>query len=199
LQGDVAHLKVWPLPNVWLGVSCEDQERADERIPDLLATPAAVRFVSAEPLLGPIDFTDIANDGDTYLDALRGHSAEECADPITDDCWRAGIPKLDWIIVGGESGTKARPMHPDWARSIRDQCEGAGVPFFFKQHGQWVPLHAYQGGEGPRMVIDASGRNVTGTIAAQDHTCAMVYRVGKKRAGRLLDGREHNDMPELRV
>lgn len=101
----------WPLPNVWLGVSAERQQEADARIPDLLNTPAAVRFVSAEPLLGPIDFDD-----------YHLHS-----------------PKLDWIIVGGESGTDARPMHPDWARSIRDQCETAGTPFFFKQWGAWAP------------------------------------------------------------
>lgn len=96
----------FPLANVWLGVSAEDQTRADERIPDLLATPAAVRWVSAEPLLGPIDFARVMVDGD---------------------------PRLDWIVVGGESGAGARPMHPAWARSIRDQCAEAGVPFFMKQ------------------------------------------------------------------
>ena len=99
-------LGTWPLRNVWLGVSAEDQTRADERIPDLLATPAAVRWVSAEPLLGPIDFARVMVDGD---------------------------PRLDWIVVGGESGAGARPMHPAWARSIRDQCAEAGVPFFMKQ------------------------------------------------------------------
>lgn len=107
------------LPNIWLGVSCEDQTRADARIPDLLATPAAVRFVSAEPLLGPVDFRKWMIVGpEGGLDYAFSRSQ-----------------LLHWVIVGGESGKDARPMHPDWARSIRDQCRAAGVPFFFKQHG----------------------------------------------------------------
>ena len=105
----------WPLPNVWLGVSTEDQKRADERIPDLLATPAAVRFISAEPLIGPIKLKEVL--GGDWL--ASGKSGE-----------RRG---LDWVIVGGESGKGARPMHPDWARALRDQCASAGVPFFMKQ------------------------------------------------------------------
>jgi len=107
----------WPLPNVWLGTSVEDQPTADARIPHLLAAPAAVRFVSAEPLLGPVDLT-------VYM--FGAHQTEE-----TD--WIAR--RLDWLIVGGESGPGARPMHPDWARSLRDQCAAASVPFFFKQWG----------------------------------------------------------------
>ncbi len=105
---------IWPLPNVWLGVSVEDQQRADERIPDLLATPAAVRFISAEPLLGPVDLRSWMEEDD------------DCC------CWSMDI---DWVIAGGESGPGARPIHPDWARSLRDQCQAAGVPFFFKQWG----------------------------------------------------------------
>jgi len=111
-----------PLPNVWLGVSAERQQEADERIPDLLATPAAVRFVSAEPLLGALDLTP----------------------------WLTGV--LDWVIVGGESGPGARPMHPDWVRSIRDQCVSAGVAFFFKQWG--APLN----GHGDPSQVGAAGR-----------------------------------------
>lgn len=102
-------LKTWPLPNVWLGVSVEDQKRADERIPDLLATPAAVRWISAEPLLGPVDLTQYFY---SPLEMMRA---------------------LDWVVVGGESGRGARPMHPDWVRSIRDQCADARVPLFVKQ------------------------------------------------------------------
>lgn len=125
----------FPLPNVWLGVSAEDQTRADERIPDLLATPASVRFVSAEPLLGPIDFTRIGlSDREKaavttgfYVDATVGHAQH-------------GIPRLDWIIVGGESGPNARPMHPAWARSIRDQCVAARVAYFFKQMTKKGPI-----------------------------------------------------------
>jgi len=101
------------LPNVWLGVTAENQEAADERIPLLLQTPAAVRFVSAEPLLGPITLGGA-------VDYYHGNAYK---------------PTLDWVIVGGESGPGARPMHPDWARSLMDQCQSAGVAFFFKQWG----------------------------------------------------------------
>jgi protein gp37 len=99
----------WPLSNVWLGVSVENQQWADIRIPALLDTPAAVRFLSCEPLLGPINLGEPAD------------------------------TRVDWVIVGGESGRGARPMHPDWARSLRDQCTAAGVPFLFKQWGEHAP------------------------------------------------------------
>jgi protein gp37 len=114
----------WPLPNVWLGVSAEDQHWADIRIPVLLETPAAVRFLSAEPLLGPIRLT-------------RHHQHCPEHDFVGGFCtsWHQGIVGLDWVIVGGESGRGARPMRVEWARSIRDQCEAAGVSFFFKQAG----------------------------------------------------------------
>jgi protein gp37 len=124
-----ASLVSWPLPNVWLGVSCEDQTRADERIPDLLDTPAAVRWVSAEPLLGPIDFTRIAHENDQtdhYYHALDGYVI---------DGSQSQTAQIDWIVVGGESGPGARPMHPEWARSIRDQCAASYVPFYMKQMG----------------------------------------------------------------
>lgn len=117
-----------PLPNVWLGVSTEDQRRADERVPDLLATPAAVRFVSAEPLLGPIDFRAIDLDGGYEQVLPLGAGWMDRLEP-----GELEGARLDWIIVGGESGPGARPMHPDWARSIRDQCAAAGVAFFMKQ------------------------------------------------------------------
>ena len=157
--------------NVWLGVTAENQEEADRRIPILLATPAAVRWVSAEPLLGAIN--------------LRIRIADR--------------PRLDWIVVGGESGAGARPMHPAWTRSIRDQCAEAGVPFFHKQNGEWAI-------ERPRPGGDLGGDMRSGVVR---HVCAdrqndghfragdvHMRRVGKARAGRLLDGREHNDMPE---
>lgn len=115
------------LPNVWLGVSAEDQERADARIPLLLDTPAAVRFVSAEPLLGPIDFTG----GREGTFDLLSNIDFELLEPWPDD-----PPQLDWVIVGGESGPHARPFDLAWARSIRDQCAAAGVAFFMKQIGQ---------------------------------------------------------------
>ena len=137
-----------PLPNVWLGVSIEDQERADERVPLLLDTPAAVRFVSAEPLLGRLDlqwmimepwpsFVPVDGLYPGTLNVLAGHWW-----PLEGGDWQREyegrieeLPKLDWVIVGGESGPGARHMKPEWARDLRDQCLNNGVPFFFKQWG----------------------------------------------------------------
>ena len=118
----------WPLENIWLGVSVEDQKRADERIPLLLETPARVRFISAEPLLGEIDLRMLHHDHITNVNALTGRHGMEW--PL-----EGKTNKLDWVIVGGESGPGARPMEKDWARSLRDQCVEANVPYFFKQHG----------------------------------------------------------------
>lgn len=161
------------LPNVWLGTSVEDQATADERIPHLLAAPAAVRFLSAEPLLGPLDLTRW----------LWGRE-EPCPDcPKDIDCPCGHLPKhmlgeepeIQWLIVGGESGPGARPMNPQWARSLRDQCAAAGVAFFFKQWGAWAWAERVEG----------------------DPATLTAYRAGKKAAGRLLDGREHNEMPSF--
>lgn len=182
--------QIWPLSNVWLGVSVEDQQRADERIPDLLNTPAAVRWLSCEPLLGPIDLTRIclvpqvrgsARAG-IHIDALRGRYVESGMAYIGDWDINAPFPSdastltLDWIVVGGESGP--RPMHPTWARSLRDQC-AIGVPFFFKQWGDWVSVSEVEG-TGPHHQFS------DGTT---------VRRVGKRIAGRTLDGLIHNAMP----
>lgn len=163
----------WPLPNVWLGVSAEDQKRADLRIPALLDTPAAVRFVSAEPLLGPID--------------LHG-------DPIGKDSvfW---IGHLDWVIVGGESGPGARPMHPDWARSMRDQCVDAGVPFLFKQWGEHRIAIPGQDTWDKVESIPLSP-DVPMEPGVDIGPWAYMRRVGKKRAGRELDGRTWDQYPE---
>lgn len=189
----------WPLPNVWLGVSCEDQTRAEERIPDLLATPAAIRFVSAEPLLNTIDFKS----------SLRP-TCDRCPPwetPCVHKCEH--VSRIDWVIAGGESGPGARPMHPDWARSIRDQCTAAGTAFFFKQWGEWLageanrgqfaahPMNAY------RRCDDHGYAWPTKTALVQNFGCHpdkfsgdfTTRRVGKKRAGRLLDGIEHNGYP----
>ena len=129
----------WPLPNVWLGVSVENQQWADIRIPALLETPAAVRFLSCEPLLGPVDLIgqggDLVGAGIYALPDPPEHDDGEpvCIDHGAEQCRRCRF--VDWVIAGGESGPGARPMHPDWVRSLRDQCEGARVPFFFKQAG----------------------------------------------------------------
>lgn len=122
----------WPPPNIWLGVSVEDQASADERIPHLLATPAQVRFISAEPLLGPVDLTDLAVDkrpgSEQHFDAL------DCdVDPVDDGPF--GGATLDWVIVGGESGPGARPCDAEWVRSIVRQCQEAGAAVFVKQLG----------------------------------------------------------------
>jgi protein gp37 len=125
------HVLDWPLPNVWLGTSVESQRWADVRIPKVLKTPAAVRFLSCEPLLGPVDLISAMGG---RLDALRGDRLD-----LSDGSIIAGGSGIGWVIVGGESGPGARPMHPDWARSLRDQCVAAAVPFFFKQWGGRTP------------------------------------------------------------
>lgn len=146
----------WPLPNVWLGVSAEDQRRADERVPDLLATPAAIRFVSAEPLLEPIDFEAMPfREGDPRhrWSALTGqallYATGSFGRPDITVRMTAPIkPRLDWIIAGAESGRGARDMDEAWVRSIRDQCASAGVAFFYKQdakNGRKIPLPALDG------------------------------------------------------
>jgi protein gp37 len=128
----------WPLPNVWLGVSVENQHFADERIPLLLATPAAVRFISAEPLLGPVDLGAWLTANVTVcgtIDPIKLRALAQVAAAAR----KLGGPFLDWVIVGGESGNGFRPMPHEWVRSLRDQCTAADVPFFFKQWGGPTP------------------------------------------------------------
>lgn len=177
--------RIWPLPNVWMGVSVEDQKTADERIPPLLQTPAAVRWVSYEPALGPVDFS-------RWLKTPHADGAS-CGLLCT---------KLDWNVCGGESGSGARPMHPHWARSVRDQCVAAGVPFFFKQWGAWtahdvVPGTVKEHSVGPERCVwmhpDGDVRKIGhGDKRSGD---SLLIRVDKKAAGRLLDGREWNQFP----
>lgn len=186
-----------PLPNVWLGVSAEDQLRADQRIPELLRTPAAVRFVSYEPALGPVDFM--------YPKTLWRDGPPMCCSGV--DCGCRGMPVdpplfhgIDWVIVGGESGPSARPMHPDWARSVRDQCQVAGVAFFFKQWGEWAPgEHVSDNRRYPVKSYDGTSwtDDCDDWISEEDNG-PLLYRVGKKAAGRLLDGREWNEYPASR-
>ena len=129
---DLSLLDMMPLPNVWIGATVVNQEEADRDIPKLLAVPARVRFLSMEPLLGPVDLTHIeVFGGDAEIYPLKGTT--DCVDEEGEPT--ADVPALDWVIVGGESGPNARPMHPDWVRSIRDQCAEAGVALFVKQMG----------------------------------------------------------------
>jgi len=174
----------WPLRNVWLGVTAENQETADERIPVLLDTPAVVRFVSCEPLLGAIDFDGLA------IWSEQCNCSEEYEAHPQEFCKQCGMVQnhsmLDWVIAGGESGPGARPMHPDWVRDIRDQCGAAGVPFLFKQWGEW----------GSSFNHGSGGPEVKGKRETQIPDCCYVfYRVGKKAAGRLLDGVLHDAFP----
>lgn len=159
-----------PPSNVWIGTSVEGQACAEERIPHLRRIPARVRFLSCEPLLGPVD--------------LRTWLGGERPDPI------------HWVICGGESGPHARPMHPAWARSLRDQCEAASVPFLFKQWGEWVyPRYA-----DPETSFDEHLHARRGQVwtpwANQGRTGYDILHLGKKRAGRLLDGRTWDQFPQ---
>lgn len=152
------------LPNCWCGVTAENQEWADKRIPELLKWCWSGRpFVSCEPLLGKIDAMEY-------------------------------ISRLGLVIAGGETGPNARPTHPDWIRGLRNQCEEAGTPFFFKQWGKWVPALAAS-----THIVYQDGRLIKGNYEHPDPRetgiAIPVARFGKQRAGRRLDGREHNDLP----
>lgn len=192
----------WPFLNAGLVITTVNQDEADRDVPKLLKTKARWRGISAEPLLGEIDFTRIecSMGGDMGLkNALTGEFWIPGAGSISSTTLRGG-PKLDWIAVGGESGPNARPMHPDWARSIRHQCKVAGTAFFFKQHGTWGladtgdPDAHWIAEDGSRF----SGESYDPPFAKKPgmRSWALMKRVGKKSAGRLLDGREWNEMPE---
>ena len=188
------------LHRVWLGVTVCNQAEADEKIPVLLQTPAAVRFVSVEPCLGPVDLSpwDVCdecghrrNEFDPYNDVGSPWVGSICYNHYCDRSCEGTFSKhaLDWVICGGETGPGARPMHPDWVRGLRDQCQGARVPFFFKSWGEWLPSSACPDG------FDAGAYPWTG-VATRPQAPEEVYLVGKRRAGRLLDGRTWNEFPE---
>jgi protein gp37 len=177
--------------HVWLGVSVENQETADARIPVLLQTPAAVRFLSCEPLLGPINLTHLTGGPDegagwTYRhwNALSGDNWCDCEDFIQP----IGTGPIDWVIVGGESGPKSRPMHVDWARSIRDQCVSAGVAFFFKQWG------AYTGSTIESADIWLGPNGERGDYGSPDGYVPMRH-VGYDKVPAVIDGRSHREFP----
>jgi protein gp37 len=167
----------WPWPHVWIGATVVNQEESDRDIPKLLQVPARVRFLSVEPMLGPIDLVP-------YIHCDVGNA-------------------IDWIICGGESGPGARPMHPDWARSLRDQCKGAGVPFLFKQWGEWrepAEGEQFSTAMGRAQKVPAFIVAPEGTVhcfendLTRDSGKAMI-RVGKRAAGRLLDDVQHDELP----
>lgn len=208
-----------PPKNIWLGATICNQEEADRDIPKLLATPAAKRFVSIEPMLGAIDLTAITTHYEYSTDVRSAlHDPDDdCPDEAT---------YLDWVICGGESGPGARPMHPDWPRALRDQCQEAGVPFLFKQWGEWLPINQMResehealyrskriahGGEDQLALDELYGRTCKVDICvAQLYGDArkltdlnafalgamQCFRVGKKAAGNHLDGVQHLEFPK---
>ena len=233
-------------PNLWLGITVVNQAEADRDIPKLLGLKVSVRFLSMEPLLGPVNLRHLNEDRETNeVDCLHPWTWEQEIDAWrdTDDEWEDqfkdyhGVavsdasgpmhPSVDWVIVGGESGPKARPMHPQWVRDIRDQCEAAGVPMMLKQWGEWKPISQMDESEHgglykscviakphenqsnlddiygrrctvPSTVLHANGstHDITEPMAFMQGTEAMqIFRIGKKTAGRLLDGVLHDGYP----
>lgn len=180
---------------VWIGTSIEDQKRADERIPHLLKVPAAVRFLSMEPLLGPVD-----------LHAARYQWPDGS---LTGAITSWGDGGIGWVITGGESGPHARPMAPSWVRRIRDDCKHHGVAFFHKQWGEFAPCSeviespSYFGGsyvvtpDGEKLLIDSFRESDLAKKRIVDGQ--YMVRVGKKNAGRLLDGVEYSELPGQRL
>lgn len=178
--------------NVWIGATVCNQSEADRDIPKLLEVPARVRFLSVEPMLGPIDLTRVCITNNTtlgrYADCLRGHLWDESAytgggAPMRND--PPDTSRIDWVIAGGESGPKARPMHPSWVRSLRDQCAAAGVPFLFKQWGEWAP----------NCLCDRSCAHPE-TKRPEPGKPGVMFRCGKTNAGRLLDEQLHDGYPQ---
>lgn len=159
-----------PPANVWIGTTVENQGTAAARIPALLHIPSRVRFLSCEPLLGPLDLQRM-----TLIQARTG--LKDYPFNLPKEHRTSVLAGLDWVIAGGESGPGARPSHPKWFYDLQEQCQEDGVPFFFKQWGEWLPLHAEE-------------------KAAADEVCQM-QRVGKIAAGRRLQGREWNEFPKV--
>ena len=226
---------------VWLGATICNQEEADRDIPKLLAVPAAKRFLSIEPMLGAIDLTHLNKDNETNeINCLQPYKWEAEIENwrATTETWEDDFEdyfdksvsdvagdmhsKLDWVIVGGESGPGARPMHPEWARSLRDQCAAADVPFLFKQWGEWASGYTTTTDDGVvfrqftshqqwvnkasswvagGICLDKTGmqlRNGGDMARTRDEDkfpVTIMHKIGKKKAGRLLDGVEHNGIP----
>lgn len=212
---DLSLLDMMPLPNVWIGATIVNQAEADRDITKLLAVPAAKRFLSMEPLLGPVSLR--------WLSAWPENAPATAQSPTGSTNHLDGLRRLDWVIVGGESGPGARPMHPDWARSLRDQCNAAGVPFLFKQWGEWLPgenephpdvkerdgsprrvAHHQDGRWGTSttkitdtnyVTWDAEGTMRPGKVDYRWRVMSWAEKVGKKAAGRLLDDRTWDEVP----
>lgn len=183
------------LPNLALGVTAENQEMADLRIPILLQIPAAVRFVSIEPMLSKIDFLH-------YKNVLGNYAINVFHDWLTGETGGNGKTykekenKLDWVICGGENGHGARPMEPEWVRNVRDDCQDARVPFFFKGWGEWLPddqidcnkfVYRKSHPGAPSWAIDKPCTHLSPGLHA--------FKVGSKKSGHLIDGVEYRQRP----
>ncbi len=197
--------------NVWLGTSIENQEVANYRIPHLLRVPAKVRFLSCEPLLGPVRLDRIELRSDPLWDDANPailnsfnnlvHHESTCRVSPEIRCATDGI---GWVIVGGESGPNARPMHPDWARSLRDQCVSAGVPYFFKQWGNFAPYPQVGTDFNEKEIMEkmlwlsSDGRSTYESRKPECYKNGLIMAdVGKVKAGRELDSREWNEFPKV--
>ncbi|MEM6888739.1 MAG: phage Gp37/Gp68 family protein [Pseudomonadota bacterium] len=179
----------FPPSNVWIGTTVEDQKQADARIPELLKIPAGIRFLSCEPMVGPVLLPaaslPAAPKNPADLDkcrAIYNRLKTTEFDPSLPSHLRLK-PMLSWVICGGESGRGARPMHPNWARALRDQCLQSGVPFFFKQWGEYRPAK------------DGETNGMENHVYVDDDLAGAMFRVGKRAAGRTLDGAEHSEFP----
>ncbi|WP_372394021.1 DUF5131 family protein (plasmid) [Azospirillum sp. HJ39] len=197
----------WPLRNVWTGATVEDQAAADERVADLMLCPSVRRYLSVEPMRGQVDLTRVVLDEceATFLHDPSLTRARFTLNALT-GAQSLRLPPLDWVICGGESGPKARPSHPDWVRTLRDQCSAATVPFFFKQWGEWAPgecaQHAATRIERTADLINDEWHygSLSPQASRELHRDDEpdLYRLGKKAAGRLLDGRTWDEVPEVR-
>lgn len=191
----------WPT-NAWIGTSVENQEAASTRIPYLLDVPARIRFLSCEPLVGPLTLEDwLAPRADC---ACAGGGASDLAKICPKCGHRTGTykPKIHWVIVGGESGPKARPIHPFWPVKLREECRNAGIPFFFKQWGKWRPPQigehfSYEHGKDqdiPTFLVEPTdGRLYTERIHGSQ---SPMMRVGRQKAGNILVDRTWEQVPE---
>lgn len=194
---------MWPLKNVWQGVSVEDQNTLNDRGYNLTITPAHIRVISYEPAVGPIDLMNLKGNAGSYFQILH---------PIT-GCGDSDRGRIDWVIAGGESGGKASPAHPDWFRTVRDQCKTAGTSFFFKQWGEWAP-DSHVSFNGPffihgvdHRIVDLDGRSWPYhdifDIVPEEDICPLtkddnaywMAKVGKHKSGNLLDGVQHLEFP----
>lgn len=209
-----------PIKNLWLGTTAENQEQAEKRLPHLLRTPAVKRFVSCEPLLGPVDLEGVQfeHSHGFFGNALRWTHLPDCRRKELQN--GAVYPKLDWVIAGGETGPGARPMHPEWVRSLRDQCVNADVPFHFKSWGEFGTISKNLSTNEPvfRMFpdlqtwvnkgstwvnggicVDMAGMVLRngGDFRQAEYPVAILHKIGKNKAGRIVDGQEWDQFPEL--